>query len=167
MKWFDRQFDFSVSTDQAETVCHRLRHTPARLQQLLARAQDITLNQKPGGKWSVKEHLGHLSILEPLWRIRFADIGENKEKLTPADLDNKATSTAGFNQYPLPALLDRFLKERTITLSMIGTLDMKDGSHTSLHPRLQQKMRYIDHAWFVAEHDDHHLNTIRELLQQL
>jgi hypothetical protein len=35
---------------------------------------------------------------------------------------------------------------------------------SSLHPRLQQPMRLIDHALFVAEHDDHHLARITELL---
>ena len=34
-----------------------------------------------------------------------------------------------------------------------------------LHPRLQQPMRLVDHLCFVAEHDDHHLARIWELLQ--
>jgi hypothetical protein len=38
---------------------------------------------------------------------------------------------------------------------------------TSLHPRLEQPMRVIDHALFVAEHDDHHLATITSLLRTL
>jgi hypothetical protein len=33
-----------------------------------------------------------------------------------------------------------------------------------MHPRLKQPMRLVDHLFFVAEHDDHHLALIRELL---
>jgi hypothetical protein len=168
MKWFDRQFDFNFdSATAADAVCHRLRHTPARLQQVLLHVPEEELNYKPGGKWSLKEHTGHLAILEALWRARLNDFLEQKDSLTPADLDNKATDEALFNQYSITSLLDRFLKERTATLALIGTLDIHDGSHTSLHPRLNKQMRIIDHLYFVAEHDDHHLSSVREMILQL
>jgi hypothetical protein len=35
---------------------------------------------------------------------------------------------------------------------------------TAVHPRLQMPMRLVDWAYFVAEHDDHHLARIRELI---
>jgi len=38
-------------------------------------------------------------------------------------------------------------------------------SRTMLHPRLQKPMRVVDHLFFVAEHDDHHLAKIWELIQ--
>jgi hypothetical protein len=31
---------------------------------------------------------------------------------------------------------------------------------TLLHPRLKMPMRLVDHLFFVAEHDDHHLAII-------
>lgn len=34
-----------------------------------------------------------------------------------------------------------------------------------LHPRLKKPMRLVDHLYFVAEHDDHHLAFIWELLR--
>ncbi len=37
----------------------------------------------------------------------------------------------------------------------------------ALHPRLNQPMRVIDLAQFVAEHDDHHIQTINELINKL
>jgi hypothetical protein len=33
-----------------------------------------------------------------------------------------------------------------------------------LYPRLKMAMRLIDHLYFVAEHDDHHLARIWELV---
>ena len=38
-------------------------------------------------------------------------------------------------------------------------------TRTALHPRLLTPMRVIDLCFFVAEHDDHHLARIWELLQ--
>jgi hypothetical protein len=32
------------------------------------------------------------------------------------------------------------------------------------HPRLKRLMRLVDHLYFVAEHDDHHLARIWELV---
>jgi len=40
-------------------------------------------------------------------------------------------------------------------------------ARTSLHPRLKQPMRLVDHLHFVAEHDDHHLAKIWELIDPL
>jgi hypothetical protein len=34
---------------------------------------------------------------------------------------------------------------------------------TALHPRLQMEIRVLDLAFFIAEHDDHHLARISEL----
>jgi len=39
-------------------------------------------------------------------------------------------------------------------------LDHAVFSQTLLHPRLQQPLRLVDHLYFVAEHDDHHLAKI-------
>ena len=38
-------------------------------------------------------------------------------------------------------------------------------SRTMLHPRLKAPMRLVDHLYFVAEHDDHHLARIWEMVR--
>ena len=164
MKWFDRKFDFSFTTDQYTAVYERLKQAPDTLRQLILNISEDTLVHKPDDKWSVKEHTGHLSVLEPIWRIRFGDILESKLVLTPADLSNRATTEAGFNSYSISSLLDKFAGERNTTLSLLNGIDVLDGSKTSLHPRLQQPMRVIDLVYFVAEHDDHHISVIREMI---
>jgi hypothetical protein len=47
-----------------------------------------------------------------------------------------------------------------------GLLDLQDDQllGTALHPGLKTPMRIIDLAYFVAEHDDHHLASIREMM---
>jgi len=38
-------------------------------------------------------------------------------------------------------------------------------SRTALHPRLKAKIRVIDLVFFIAEHDDHHLARISQILR--
>ena len=38
---------------------------------------------------------------------------------------------------------------------------------SSLHPRLKMQMTPVDLAWFDAEHDDHHLVKIQNLIARL
>jgi hypothetical protein len=49
-------------------------------------------------------------------------------------------------------------------------IDAVDASLFSVraivHPRLKQPMGLLDHLYFVAEHDDHHLARIWELVKR-
>jgi uncharacterized damage-inducible protein DinB len=164
-KWFERTFDFSFGTNEYAAMYQRLQQAPDMLAHLLLNKPDHILSHQPGGKWSVKEHTGHLSTLEPLWRARIGDIMKKKPVLTLADLDNKETSEAGFNQYTITELLRKFAEERRVTLSLLDSIDVHNQSQTSMHPRLQQPMRMIDIVYFTVEHDDHHIAVVRDLIQ--
>jgi uncharacterized damage-inducible protein DinB len=162
-KWFDRQFDFNLSNDEYALVYKRLQHSIDKLQQIVPGLSNDVLIYKPQGKWSIKEHTGHLSVLEPLWRERVVQIQQGKPVLTPADLENKATFEAGFNDWHITILLEKFTTERNQTLLLLDSIKEEDKIKTSLHPRLKQPMRIIDLAYFVAEHDEHHLKAIEEI----
>lgn len=164
-KWFERKFDFNFDVKEYDVIYQRLQQAPERLERLLQnKAEDPMLVYQPEGKWSVKEHAGHLSVLESLWRTRIHDILEKKPVLTPTDLNNSATSNAGLNKLSIKELLRRFAEERKQTLSLLDSIDINNHSNTSLHPRMQQPMRIIDIAYFTAEHDDHHMAVIREII---
>lgn len=163
-KWFDRKFDFNFGTDRFSALYERLKMAPDTLTEILSDVPSDVLVFKPNGGWSVKEHAGHLSILEPIWQIRFIDILEAKEVLSPADLDNKATTEAGFNNWSVVALLEKFRAVRRETLELLSKADVQNEKLTSLHPRTKQPMRVIDLAYFVAEHDDHHFASMRNLI---
>jgi uncharacterized damage-inducible protein DinB len=163
-KWFDRKFDFNIGIDDYPAIYKRLQQVPDTLAALLINKPNDILSHQPDGKWSVKEHTGHLSVLEPLWRSRIHDIMEKKPMLTPTDLNNNATSQAGFNNYDITALISKFAEERKQTLSLLDSINIRDHQHTSLHPRMQQPMRLIDILYFTAEHDDHHLGVIGEMI---
>jgi uncharacterized damage-inducible protein DinB len=77
-KWFDRKFDLNLATDDYAAVYKRLQQVPGTLIEIITGVSDDTLAYKPGEKWSIKEHVGHLSILERIWRVRLTDIKESK-----------------------------------------------------------------------------------------
>jgi uncharacterized damage-inducible protein DinB len=166
-KWFDRKFDFGSVTGNYAAIIKRLKETAGRIEELTAHQPEELLEYKPQGNWSVKEQTGHLYILEPVWRVRFGDIREEKEQLTAADLQNRATTEAGFNSYDIKKIISLFAKERNATVSYLEQLEEPDHKKTSMHPRLQQPMRIADLAYFVAEHDEHHIGKITEILQGL
>lgn len=164
-KWFERKFDFSFDVDEYTNIYQRLQQAPAVLETVLLNISEEKFAHKPDGNWSIKEHTGHLSVLEPLWRARIQDIIDKKPTLTPTDLNNSATSEAGFNQFDITTLLQRFSEERRQTLSLLESININDHTHASLHPRMQQPMRMIDILYFTAEHDDHHITVIREIVK--
>ena len=162
-KWFERKFDFDFGPDQYAAIYAQLKEAPDQLRAALDGLGEDVLVHQPEGGWSIKEHTGHLSIMEPIWRMRFQDIQDRKPVLTSADLSNRATTEGHFNAKGISVLLDQFLTERMTTLALLDTLNVLDESRTSLHPRLQQPMRMIDLAYFVAEHDEHHILRIQEI----
>ena len=54
--------------------------------------------------------------------------------------------------------------KRANFVARLDALTDKQVEVSALHPRLRQPMRTLDLAYFVAEHDDHHLARVTELL---
>src|SRR5579875_3724451 len=163
--WFERQFHFDFPAGLFPIIFSRLEGSIFRLNILLANADDEACSYNPNG-WSVKEHIGHLYDLEELWWKRLQDFMQNKAVLTTADLNNQKTKEAGHNEKTLEQLLQQFTIERQKILETIYGFDEAMLSRISVHPRLNQEMRLIDSLYFVAEHDDHHISAISNLLRK-
>jgi len=161
--WFDRKFDFSFPLQLYPNVCIRLLGTPVRLEELLSGISHEIRTAKPEGKWSIQEHAGHLADMEPLWMSRLNDFLSDEGTLTVADLTNRRTHQANHNSADLRKILGSFRSARFELLERLRTIEPAHFGRTLVHPRLQQPMRLVDHLYFVAEHDDHHLALIREL----
>ncbi len=165
-KWFERKFDFDFGPDKYKSLFEQLKNAPAELEVAVTDVSEDMLSRKPDGKWSVKEHIGHLIVLEELWRERIFDFEVEKPELTPADLDNKATEEGKFNEYEIADLLQKFGDARKKTLKLLDGITEEELLMTSMHPRLKQPMRLVDHLYFVAEHDEHHIAHIREYINE-
>lgn len=164
-KWFERQFKFNTDSRHFPKLLQRLQHASAELEKKVSGIAEIILEHKPKEKWSIKEHTGHLFIMEPLWRKRLIEIKEGKSEMSPADLNNTATTEALFNRYAINELIEKFAAERKETVLFLQSLQPADFKHSLFHPRLQQAMHITDLMYFVAEHDLHHLNAIEDILR--
>ena len=162
--WYERKFDFTFPVEQYPNVCVRLRGTPARLEEIVRGVPRAVLTAKPENKWSAQEHAGHLLDLEPLWMARLNDFLGGEQTLSVTDLSNRKTDEAHYNARELQAILKEFRTARTILVGTAEKCQPAFFARTLLHPRLKQPMRLVDHLYFVAEHDDHHLARIWELI---
>ena len=164
--WFERKFAFTFPVEQYPNLCIRLRGTPARVEEILREVAREHLVKKPENKWSAQEHAGHLLDLESLWMARVEDYVAGLAELTAADLSNRKTDEADHNARPLADILGEFRQARLRLVDRVEEIQPALFALSVIHPRLKQPMRLVDHLYFVAEHDDHHLAKIWELLRE-
>lgn len=163
--WFERKFEFTFPIELHPNLCARLRGTPARLEEIVRGVAGELMVRKPLDKWSAQEHAGHLLDLESLWIARVDDYVTGGTELTAADLRNRKTDEANHNARPIEGILKEFREARARLLNKVETMDAELFGRAMLHPRLKQPMRLVDHLYFAAEHDDHHLAYIWSMLK--
>ncbi len=134
VNWFERNFEFNVAQNIFPSVIERLEGTPLRLENKLKSIPPGILETKINGAWSIKENIGHLTDLEPLWQRRLEEIINAAEVMTAADLENKKTKLADHNTVSIGALLNSFRNTRTETLTMLDKIDDSIIFKSALHP---------------------------------
>jgi len=165
-KWFERKFASIEDNGLLPGIIERLEGTPARISFKLQQVALTDIILKGPHDWSLKSELGHLSDLEPLWFTRLQEIKRGVPKLTATDLANRRTYEANHDQFSVKELLDNFSRHRKELVALFRSLSKDELQHVSVHPRLKKPMRAIDHAYFIAEHDDHHLAQMQMLLEE-
>lgn len=165
--WFDRTFHLGLPNEILPNILERLRGTPARLEEIIHSLPQSILTRKIHGKWSIQEHVGHLWDLDELHDGRIDDYLNRTSILRPADLNNRRTNSANHNAASIETLLASFRRDRQHFVQRLEALDDATLLHTAMHPRLEEQMRVVDMAYFVAEHDDHHLASIREIAREI
>jgi len=144
-------------------VLERLRGTPARIEYLIQDMVEGDLTSRDADRWSIQENIGHVADLEVTWIGRVDDILAGKERLRDADLSNRKTHDANHNTNDSNVILASLRELRAELVGRLEAVGVEDVERSALHPRLGQPMRLIDLAFFVAEHDDHHLAEINRL----
>jgi uncharacterized damage-inducible protein DinB len=165
--WFERKFEFSFPVELYPNLSVRLRGAPVRLEEIVRGCPRELLVRRPQpDKWSAQEHAGHLLDLESLWMNRVDDYLTGRSELTVADLSNRKTHEANHNARPLADILADFRTARLSLVDRVGELRPEMFARAMIHPRLKTPMRLVDHLYFAAEHDDHHLARIWELISE-
>ena len=122
------------------------------------------MTKKIKQKWSIKENIGHLSDLDDLHIRRVDDFIRSRKELQHADMTNYATNYGNHNRKHSENILTTFAEKRIRFLSMIDQLDDTVLSRKAMHPRLKVEINVYDMLYFIAEHDLHHLGSIRLIM---
>lgn len=162
MPWFERNLKFGYPKEMLPFFLERLEGTIIRLEQKVKSVNDKTLSTKLDGKWSIKENIGHLAEVDEVANKRLDEIVNGVAVMSPAVFEPRDYST-----WSIGEVLQLFTKNRTSNIEKYRAIQEKDLLKSSLHPRLKVAMTPVDLAWFDAEHDDHHLVKINEILAQL
>jgi uncharacterized damage-inducible protein DinB len=163
--WFGREFSFDLPLGAYPNVVERLRGTPARLEDRIRLLPVKTLTRRDRNTWSIQETAGHLLDLEPLGMDRLDDFAAGRQTLRAADLANRKTHEANHNSSTIEEILLSFRAARLAFVERLEGFDKAFVLRAATHPRLKKELRVLDLAFFIAEHDDHHLARISELIR--
>ena len=164
-KWVDHKFNLGIDPAWAQNVKCRLKDTSIRIMHHCKELNNEQLSFRLNDAWSIKEHIGHLIDLEQLFLFRLKQFSDFPEELVAADMTNTKTHAADHNNKNLDVLITAFNTERCHFIKQYGQLDNKALNHPSMHPRIKEFMRPVDLLFFVAEHDNHHITSITDIIQ--
>jgi len=134
--------------------------------ELIAGKTDDQLRWHDPNTWSAKRHLGHLDDLHALDERRLREYVSGAATLSAADRTNRLTYETDHDAMPAAAIVARFRAHRAELVAEMDVLSETQAAATATHPRLGRELRLIDWAYFVAEHDDHHLAAARQVLSR-
>jgi len=158
--WFERQFTFGLPAGMLPFYLERLNGTAIRIAEKIRGISEDILSERVDGKWSVKQNIGHLAEVDEIALQRIDQMLQSIPVMLPAVFEPK-----DYSPMPVREVLQYFEENRAKNLAKYKSLRDDDLAKSSLHPRLQVQMTPVDLAFFDAEHDDHHLVTIHEILE--
>ncbi len=161
-QWFEREFKFGLAPGMLPFFLERLSFTSLRIEQKVRGVADKILSEKIGGKWSVKQNIGHLGEVDEIAMKRIHEMLSGIAVLSPAVFE----PGKDYNAMPVAEVISYFTANRKKNIELYESLSETDLIKSSLHPRLKVMMNPVDLAYFDAEHDDHHLVKINEILNQ-
>ena len=162
LPWFERNLKFGYSKEMLPFFVERLEGAIIRTEQKVKGIDDNILSQKPNGKWSVKENIGHLAEVDEIANRRIDEMIAGIPVMSPAVFEPQ-----DYSSWPIIKVLEFFKTTRLSNIKKYRSIKESELLKSSQHPRLKVMMTPIDLAWFDAEHDDHHLVKINEILQSL
>jgi hypothetical protein len=162
LPWFERNLKFGVPAVMLPYYLERLNGTFVRLEEKVKGIPDIILSNRLDNKWSVKQNIGHLAEVDQIANKRIDEMLAGNAMLSPAVFEPQ-----DYNPWPVEQVLEFFQKTRRENIKKYRSLSESELKKSSLHPRLKIQMTPVDLAWFDAEHDDHHMVRMNEIIETL
>jgi DinB superfamily len=160
LEWFERKLTFGLPKEMLPFYLERLEGSITRIEQKVKGVSDAVLSEKVNGKWSVKQNIGHLAEVDEIANKRIDEMIAGVATLSPAVFEPQ-----DYNPWPIEKVLAYFNKTRRANLLKYAKLSDDQLIKSSLHPRLKVNMTPVDLAWFDAEHDDHHILKINDIVK--
>ena len=165
INWIDRSFNFNYPVELYPEIIERVRGASARLDEYLNSAPPEILTRRDNGHWSIQENAAHLFDLDALTLERIEQYVAGVPVLHAADITNRKTSEANYNNVSAAEIARSFRERRIEVVNRLESLDAEMFARSAIHPRLNIPMRLVDFVFFEAEHDDYHFTRINELLK--
>jgi DinB superfamily len=162
--WSQRKFDYGRSLDELPVLLERVQGTTARLSAVLSRQPLQNLHLRVQGKWSVMEHIGHLITLQDRFEPRVDDFELRRDRLSDINLKDQQPIIQGHRLRAVGDVLEEFRLKRLAFAKRVERLHRGALEHVAYHACQDRSMRPMDMLFWIAEHDDHHLASIRGLL---
>lgn len=161
MDWFERSFTFGLPPAMLPFYLERLEGATYRIEAKVRGVSDKVLSEKYNGKWSIKQNIGHLAEVDLVSNKRIDEMKSGAATLSPAVFEPK-----DYNPWPVEKVVAFFREARLSNLDKYKNIREADLLKGSIHPRLKLKMTPIDLAFFDAEHDDHHILKISDIIAE-
>ena len=163
LEWFERKFTFGLPAGMLPFYLERLQGTISRLESKIKGVSDEILSHKLDNKWSVKQNIGHLAEVDEISTKRIGEMIQGISPLSPAIFEPRGD----YNEQTVDEVIGYFRNARHANVKRYSELSVDELAKSSIHPRLKVNMTPVDLAWFDAEHDDHHLMRISEIISLL
>jgi hypothetical protein len=114
-----------------------------------------------GGKWSIREVVGHLADTERVFAFRALSFARAEKAALPAFDENEYVREASFDATPLAELVEEFRASREASMYLFRHLTAEAwlrGGVANAKPIVVRSLAFI-----MAGHVRHHLGTLRTL----
>lgn len=162
--WSERHLAFGKPEADLPVLLERVKGTAARLAQLTGHVPRERLTLRAHGSWCVVDHIGHLIYMQDRFEERLDDFAARRDHLCWIDLGDQEPELARHRSQDLGDLIEEFRLKRGYFTRRLEAFESAILRHRAFHPCRKISMTPVDMVLFLAEHDDHHLVSIRRLL---
>lgn len=166
-KWNEFEFNNGIDNAKLPLILERFTGTPARLEVKIRTMNPELLTSSEKSAWSINQHVGHISLLEKVWKQRIKEITEDFEEFSGVVISDDEYIQANFNEQSIADIITALKIKRERLYYRILELTENDLNKSTIHPRLKVKMKIIDLLSFICDHDDYHLAEITKIYRSL